>query len=180
MKTFAALAMIAVAACAVDVDAANPYADLFAKKNGATSNTSSTTSTFSQPSGSVSEPQKKHTHAYPTVHVDIWDTVDSELMELMAEVTALMSSVSMQGDTLMSAQMSFTQLMTDVQDLKTANRANNMTIASQKAIDEKQDHKLDKIDSNVTRLESDVTDLENAIALLNKQVTELPSIDELN
>lgn len=55
-----------------------------------------------------------------------------------------------------------------------------MTIASQKAIDEKQDHKLDKIDSNVTRLESDVIDLENAIALLNKQVTELPSIDTLN
>ena len=70
MKAFAAFAMMAVAACAVDMQAENPYKDLFGSKNSQVKDSSS------DDSGSGK-----------TVEVDVWDTVDSELMELMTEIS---------------------------------------------------------------------------------------------
>ena len=70
MRAFSVLAMLAVAACAVDMQLENPYKDLF----GSGGMQGKDSSKSDQDDGKN------------TVKVDVWDTVDSELMELMTEV----------------------------------------------------------------------------------------------
>ena len=68
MRAFSVLAMLAVAACAVDMQLENPYKDLFGS------------------GGMSGKDSSKSDQDDGTVKVDVWDTVDSELMELMNEV----------------------------------------------------------------------------------------------
>lgn len=68
MRAFSVLAMLAVAACAVDMQLENPYKDLFGS------------------GGMQGKDSSKSDQDDGTVKVDVWDTVDSELMELMNEV----------------------------------------------------------------------------------------------
>ena len=75
MKTFAALALLAVAACAVDVNA-----DASIVNHNKSNNNNAGTD--------------------HTVQVDVWSTLDSELMDLMDEVDALIASVALQGQSL--------------------------------------------------------------------------------
>ena len=71
MKKFATLSMMAVAACAVDMAVENPYLDIFVP---------SVTDTL----GTGHE--KKPEHHEPHIKIDVWDTINTELMELMVEV----------------------------------------------------------------------------------------------
>ena len=120
MKTFATLALMAVAAYSAQIDAENPYHDLFHNRNGSNGsnggfNNGSNGGFNNGMSGATNGGNngggnngiitngsvignndnngnsKEHTHTHPTVHVDVWDTIDTELMELMNDITALMT-----------------------------------------------------------------------------------------
>ena len=69
MKAFATFALLAVAACAVDIDAEVP--------------------SFFNPDASKNNTETDH-----TVEVNVWTTIDNELMELMTEVSDLITSVT--------------------------------------------------------------------------------------
>lgn len=64
-----------------------------------------------------------------------------------------MNVVDDQGNTLLGTQMAFADLMTMVANLRTVNTTNNADLAGQKAVDSKQDDKVDKLDTNITLLE---------------------------
>ena len=95
MKSFATFALLAVAACAVDIEVEH-YKKIF--------NAPSAPAAVFSNDVAESDP---HSHEDGTVHVNVWETIDAELMELMNEVTALMASVTAQGSTLMETQMNF-------------------------------------------------------------------------
>ena len=90
MRKFATLAMMAISACAVDmqveVQAENPYKDLF--DNGGSGGAK----------GSFGA--SKNNGSSASVKVNVWDTVDSELDELHAEVQDLVNKVNYQGNML--------------------------------------------------------------------------------
>ena len=92
MKTFATLALMAVAACAVDMQTEDRYTNLYQGQAPAPSN-----------NVQVAEKEVEHEHDENVVHVDVWETIDTELAELMNEVMALMTAVDTQGNTLMTA-----------------------------------------------------------------------------
>ena len=94
MKSFVTFALLGVAACAVDMQAEQSYQKIFSAP-------SAPAAVF------ASDESEDHTHDDGTVHVNVWETIDAELMELMNEVTALMASVTAQGSTLMETQMNF-------------------------------------------------------------------------
>lgn len=96
MKSFATFALLAVAACAVDIEVEQSYKKIF--------NAPSAPAAVFSNDVAESDP---HSHEDGTVHVNVWETIDAELMELMNEVTALMASVTAQGSTLMETQMNF-------------------------------------------------------------------------
>ena len=137
MRAFSVLAMLAVAACAVDMQLENPYKDLF----GSGGMSGKDSSKNDQDDGNN------------TVKVDVWDTVDSELGDLMDEVNALLKIVDEQGNSLMGTQMTFTMLMNEVADIRDSNLANSSSLASQNAIDAHQDKKLHKLDDKVEKYE---------------------------
>ena len=114
MRAFSVLAMLAVAACAVDMQVENPYKDLFGSVGMQGKDSSKT-----------DEDDGKN-----TVKVDVWDTVDSELGDLMAEVQHLMKIVDEQGSTLIGTRMTFATLMTDIADLRDGNLLNSANLAS--------------------------------------------------
>ena len=91
MRTFATLALLAVAACAVDVNA------------------------DAQPGKS----KDKNTETDHTVKVNVWTTIDNELTELMDEVNALIASVAVQASSLSDAMTDFATLNSDTTDLRT-------------------------------------------------------------
>lgn len=68
MKKFAALSMMAVAACAVDMAVENPYLEIFVPS-------------VKDTLGTGHEKAPEH-----HIKVDVWDTINTELMELMVEV----------------------------------------------------------------------------------------------
>ena len=90
MKTFATLALMAVAACAVDMQTEDRYSNLYQSQAPAAGNTAAETEVVNDQGEAV-------------VEVDVWETIDNELMELMNEVMALMTAVDTQGNTLMTA-----------------------------------------------------------------------------
>ena len=97
MKSFATFALLAVAACAVDIEVEQSYKKIFNAP-------SAPAAVFSNDDG---HDETDHTHDDGTIHVNVWETIDAELMELMNEVTALMAAVTAQGSTLMETQMNF-------------------------------------------------------------------------
>ena len=163
MRAFSVLAMLAVAACAVDMQLENPYKDLF----GSGGMSGKDSSKNDQDDGNN------------TVKVDVWDTVDSELGDLMDEVNALLKIVDEQGNSLMGTQMTFTMLMNEVADIRDSNLANSSSLASQNAIDASQDKKLHKLDDKVEKYEDKVAQLTNDVDLLKKKVENLPALDDL-
>ena len=163
MKAFAAFAMMAVAACAVDMQAENPYKDLFGSKNSSVKDSSS------DDSGSGK-----------TVEVDVWDTVDSELMELMTEISELLAIVETQGNSLMGTQMTFAMLMDEVSNLRNLNTGNSSDLATENATDEAQDKKLHKLDDKIEKYEGQVNKLSRDADLLKLRVGNLPSLEALN
>ena len=114
-----------------------------------------------------------------TVQVNVWEQIDAELMELMTEVTDLMTAVDAQGQTLMTTQMSFEDLMGSVSDLRDTNAENSAAIAMQKAIDASQDAKIGVLTGDVTKLEHKVSELNNKVALLKLRVADLPDLTDL-
>ena len=80
MRTFATLALLAVAACAVDINA-----DVSFHKHD------------------TSKSKNKKTETDHTVEVNVWTTIDNELTELMDEVNALIASVALQTGSLTAA-----------------------------------------------------------------------------
>ena len=82
MRTFATLALLAVAACAVDINAE---------------------ASFHNHDTSKSKDKDKTAETDHTVEVNIWTMVDNELMELMDEVNALIASVALQTGSLTAA-----------------------------------------------------------------------------
>ena len=122
MKSFVTFALLGVAACAVDMQAEQSYQKIFSAP-------SAPAAVF------ASDESEDHTHDDGTVHVNVWETIDDELMELMNEVTALMASVTAQGSTLMETQMNFQTLVESVTELRETNGENSAAIAMQKAID---------------------------------------------
>ena len=105
MKTFASLAMIAVAASAVDMQVQHPDMDIFAS---ILPPSKKSTSTATMPE----EPEKAHKkHQNSTVQVDDQYNFDSELMELMNEITDLSNFVDEQGNTLMVTQQDFADVI---------------------------------------------------------------------
>ena len=98
MKTFASLAMIAVAACAVDMQAQFHDIDIFASIVPPSKKYASTASKPKEPEKVLEK------HENSTVQVDEQDKFDSELMELMKEITDLNEFVEEQGNTLMVTQ----------------------------------------------------------------------------
>lgn len=68
------------------------------------------------------------------------------------------------------ASTSFTQFMTDVENLSTTNQTNKNNLATQKAIDVSQDKKLEQLVDDITGLEHKVADLENKTAILTLRV----------
>ena len=165
MKSFATLALLAVAACAVDIDSENPYKQIF--------NAPVT------PAAVLSDDGDSAGQDDGTVAVNVWETIDEELMELMTEVTALMSAVSAQGSTLEVTQVNFEDLMTSVSNLRTSNAANSASLATQKAIDESQDAKIAVLTTDITKLEHKVSELNNKVALLKLRVGDLPDLGDL-
>ena len=163
MRAFSVLAMLAVAACAVDMQLENPYKDLF----GSGGMSGKDSSKNDQDDGNN------------TVKVDVWDTVDSELGDLMDEVNALLKIVDEQGNSLMGTQMTFTMLMNEVADIRDSNLANSSSLASQNAIDAHQDKKIHKLDDKVEKYEDKVAQLTNDVDLLKKKVENLPPLDDL-
>lgn len=91
MRTFATLALLAVAACAVDVNA----------------------------DAQLGKKQDKNTETDHTVKVNVWTTIDNELTELMDEVNALIASVAVQASSLSDAMTDFATLNSDTTDLRT-------------------------------------------------------------
>ena len=220
MKTFATLALMAVAAYSAQIDAENPYHDLFHNRNGSNGSNggfnNGSNGGFNNgmngatnggnngmnggtngggngggnngiiTNGSVignngnNGNSKEHTHTHPTVHVDVWDTIDTELMELMNDITALMTQVDTQGNTLMSAQLSFSQLMQDVAELRQTNGTNSANLAGTKAVDASQDAKLQQLVNDIGSLEHKVSELANATALLKLRVGDLPDFAGIN
>ena len=163
MKSFAALALMAVAACAVDIEVEkNTYKNAFMAP--------------ASPSAVLNDDDSSDDG---TVKVNVWETIDAELMELMNEVTALMTAVDAQGQTLMTTQVSFEDLMSSVADLRTTNAENSSAIATQKAIDASQDAKLAVLNSDVTKLEHKVSELQNKVAILKLRVADLPDLSGL-
>lgn len=165
MRAFTVLAMMAVTACAVDMQAENPYKDLFGNKGVMADKDSSDTD---------------KDDGGKTVAVDIWDTVDTELMDLMTEVQALMEIVDEQGNSLMGTQMTFTQLMNSVTGIRDTNISNSSSLASENARDEAQDKKIHKLDEKIEKFEDKVSDLINQMTLLKLRVENLPPLDDLN
>jgi hypothetical protein len=90
-----------------------------------------------------------------------------------------MNIVDAQGNMLMTTRINFSDLMTSVMTLRENNTANNSDIATQKAVDTKQDVKIDKLDTNIHRIEGEVAELTRNLDLLKLRVTRLPSLDEL-
>lgn len=66
MKSFASIALLALSAFAIDIEVED-----VSKYTGNLK--------FS-PDGTA------HKHTHPVVHVNVWDTIDEELMELMTEI----------------------------------------------------------------------------------------------
>lgn len=165
MRAFTVLAMMAVTACAVDMQAENPYKDLFGNKGVMADKDSSDTD---------------KDDGGKTVEVDIWDTVDADLMDLMTEVQALMEIVDTQGNSLMGTQMTFTQLMNNVTGIRDTNTTNSSHLASENARDEAQDKKIHKLDEKIEKFEDKVSDLINQMTLLQLRVQNLPPLDDLN
>lgn len=66
MKSFASIALLALSAFAIDIEAED----------------------VSKYTGNIkySPDGKAHRHDHPVVHVNVWDTIDEELMELMTEI----------------------------------------------------------------------------------------------
>lgn len=71
MKKFATLSMMAVAACALDMVVENPYLDIFVPSVKDTLGTGH---------------EKAQEYHEPHIKIDVWDTINTELMELMLEV----------------------------------------------------------------------------------------------
>ena len=168
MKSFATFALLAVAACAVDIEVEQSYKKIFNAP-------SAPSAVFSN-----DDAETNHTHEDGTIHVNVWETIDAELMELMNEVTALMAAVTAQGSTLMETQMNFQGLMESVTELRETNAENSAAIAMQKAIDASQDAKIGVLTSDVTKLEHKVSELNNKVTLLKLRVADLPDLSSLN
>ena len=124
IKTFAALSLMAVSACAVDMVVENPYVDLFVPS-------------FQNTLGDWSK--REQGQPEPHIKVNVWDTISTELKELMAEVQSLTTTVDDQGGLLKNTQESFGLLMADLDSLKMTDTANRINIATQNALDARQD-----------------------------------------
>ena len=171
MKTFAALSLTAAAACAVDMVVENPYMDLF----GAGDNMHAVPTPgqmFSEPTVMKQEPE-------PSVKVNVWDTIATELEELMTEIVALTDTADIQGMLLKNTQTSFGILMGEVESLRMTNTSNRMDMAAQDALDARQDSETDKISNEVKVLERDANKLNNSVALLKLRFAQLPDLSML-
>ena len=141
MKSFASVALLALSAFALDIE------DAFSNVK-------------------YSDDGKAHRHDHPVVHVNVWDTIDAELMELMTEITALETQVNANRDMINTANESFSTFMDNVNTLQTTNQSNNNNLATQKAIDASQDRRLSQLVDDITALEHKVADLENKTEIL--------------
>lgn len=161
MKIFASVAILAASVAAVNTQAASTagvedtYSDLFQSKH------------------------LSHHHNHPVVHVDIWQKIADELMELMTEVTDLTNSASSQQNMIDQVEGSFGTLMTSIADLRDGNTANSVALAQQKAIDASQDKRLEQMVDDVTGLEHKVSALASKVNILGLTIGDLPDFASL-
>ena len=69
--------------------------------------------------------------------------------------------------------------MTMVVNLRTGNTTNNTDIATQEAVDDRQDNTIDKLDTNITSLEVQVAELVRSLNLVKLRVAQLPDLVDL-
>ena len=113
-------------------------------------------------------------------HVNVWETINTELGELTDLIAALEAEVNEQMNNVNMSSASFDTFIMNVDTLKDTNQNNSTDLATQKAIDAAQDAKLEQLIDDITALEHKVSDLICAKELLRIRIEEMGSGGDMN
>jgi len=122
---------------------------------------------------------KHHHHTQPVTHVDVWETIKTDITALQDAISDQQNACVVSGDFIGNLGMAYSDLLADLATKEDEALDASTGIAEQNIIDNTQNMMLTQLNDSITSAEADVRELENMAMLLELIIDNLPNFDEL-